>query len=59
MNKTWYIMILTVGIASGCVTTRGPGGTDDFSGIKLSSSREVVLTVHGLSPTFSVCVASA
>ncbi len=49
MNKTWHIMILAVGIASGCATTDGPRGTDDFSGTSLSSSREVVLTVHGLS----------
>lgn len=49
MNKTWPIMILAVSIASGCATPFGPGGADDFSGINLSSSRVVVLTVHGLS----------
>ncbi len=49
MNKTWSSMILAVGIVSGCATTDGPGGTDGFSGTNLSSSREVVLTVHGLS----------
>lgn len=49
MNKTWHIMILAVGIASGCATPDGTGGKDDFSGTNLSSSREVVLIVHGLS----------
>ena len=49
MNKTWHIMILAVGIASGCATTDGMGGKDGFAGTNLSSSREVVLTVHGLS----------
>ena len=49
MNKTWHIMILAVGIISGCATLDSTGVKDEFSGTNLSSSREVVLTVHGLS----------
>lgn len=49
MKKTWYSLILVLAFAFGCATTDGPGGKDDFPGTNLSSSREVVLTVHGLS----------
>ena len=49
MNKTWYSMILAVGLAAGCATTDAPESTSSFEGIDLSSAREVVLTVHGLS----------
>lgn len=49
MDKRWYGMILAAGIACGCASTDGSGGKDGFTGIDLSSSREVVLTVHGLS----------
>jgi copper chaperone CopZ len=49
MNKAWCRMILAVGVASGCATTDGPVATDQSSGRDLSASREVVLTVHGLS----------
>ncbi len=49
MNKVWYSLILALGFAFGCTTTNGRGGRDDFSDTNLSSSREVVLTVHGLS----------
>ncbi len=49
MSKTWCSMILAVGIASGCATTDGPETAHESSGMDLSASREVVLTVHGLS----------
>lgn len=49
MNKTWSIMILSVGMVSGCATLDSTGIQDEFSGTNLSSSREVVLTVYGLS----------
>lgn len=49
MNKAFYGMILVVCIASGCATTDGPLSQDQLSGLDLTSSREVVLTVHGLS----------
>jgi copper chaperone CopZ len=49
MNRTWYIMILAVGIAAGCATPDGLVTADQFSGMDLFASREVVLTVHGLS----------
>lgn len=49
MSRKWYSMILAVGIVSGCATTDGPGGAHDFLSTDLSSAREVVLTVHGLS----------
>jgi copper chaperone CopZ len=49
MKKTCYGIALAFGMLSGCATTDGPAAADRFSGIDLSSSREVVLTVHGLS----------
>ncbi len=49
MNKALYGMILAVAIASGCATNDGVGGTNSLENTDLSSSREVVLTVHGLS----------
>ena len=49
MNKGWSGMVLAVSIAAGCATTDGPAGVDDLSSTDLSSSREVALTVHGLS----------
>lgn len=49
MKKAWFIIILALGIATGCTTTNGLSAADDFSSTDLSSSREVVLTVHGLS----------
>ena len=49
MNNKGTSLILAAGIFSGCATTDGPGGGGDFSSTDLSSSHEVVLTVHGLS----------
>lgn len=49
MNRVWYGMILVMGLAIGCATTDRAAVMDDFSSIDLSSSREVVLTVYGLS----------
>jgi copper chaperone CopZ len=49
MNKISYIMILAAVLASGCVAPDGTLSKNDFSGTNLSSSRTVVLTVHGLS----------
>lgn len=49
MNKTWYMMILAAAIASGCATTDAPVTAERFSGTDLSASREVLLTVFGLS----------
>ena len=42
-------MILVIGIVSGCATLDITGVKDEFSGTNLSTSREVVLIVHGLS----------
>ncbi len=49
MNKTWLMMILAAGMASGCAILDRPGAKDEFSEIHLASSRELVLTVYGLS----------
>ncbi len=49
MSKNWLAIILIAGVSAGCATT----GTEKLHGglyaVDLSSSREVVLTVHGLS----------
>ena len=49
MKKAWYSLILAAGIASGCATTDGPGTAGKLQETNLSTSREAVLTVHGLS----------
>lgn len=49
MKKMLYGMIVAAALASGCATTDRPAGATDFSDTDLSTSREVVLTVHGLS----------
>lgn len=49
MRRKWLVMILIAGIASGCATTRPGQPMPDISGIDLTSCREVVLTVYGLS----------
>jgi len=49
MDKAWYGMILVAAIVSGCATTYVPTAGNYVSDTNLSSFREVVLTVHGLS----------
>ena len=49
MNKTWYCMILALAITAGCSTTTSVDDSEAFADADLSSSREVVLSVHGLS----------
>lgn len=46
MFKRWFAIGSLVVVCVGCATT---GGDRDLSAVDLSASREVVLTVHGLS----------
>lgn len=52
MKRAFGITVLSLSLVSlgaGCATSQGRRGAADFSGVDLSSAREVVLTVHGLS----------
>lgn len=49
MKKTWLGIILTAVVSAGCATTDMTQPLQELSDIDLSSTREVVLTVHGLS----------
>jgi copper chaperone CopZ len=48
MNKMLSIIIVAMGITSGCATRDNTGVKDERAGTTLSS-REVILTVYGLS----------
>lgn len=52
MKRAVGVAVLSLSLASlgaGCATPQGSRGITDFSGVDLSSAREVMLTVHGLS----------
>lgn len=49
MRKNWLAMTILVGVLSGCATTKVTEHPGAFLDLDLSSTREVVLTAHGLS----------
>lgn len=49
MSIKWLAMMLIAGLVTGCATTEPGHPVPGSSGVDLTSCRNVVLTVHGLS----------
>jgi copper chaperone CopZ len=49
MSRNWLAILLIAGVVTGCATPESRQPMPESSGIDLTSSREVVLTVYGMS----------